>query len=92
MRASAGDKVGQGMAFADPWLLSHILRDSRHAVVGKHEVTTYLDGLFVALFQLFEIPQLQPLCPAPLVQVQQHALFRLGLAIVNSQTCLSAAP
>jgi uncharacterized protein YunC (DUF1805 family) len=35
---------------------------------------------------LFKVAQLESLCPTLLVQVHEHALFRLGLLIVDRET------
>ena len=46
-------------------------------LVRLNDWETHLDALLVPLVMLFEIGQLQPFRPSLLVQVHQHALFRL---------------
>lgn len=48
------------------------------------KITRYLDCFLVIFFMHFEIAKFESLCPVPLVQVHQHSLLELGLAVVNS--------
>lgn len=43
----------------------------------------HLDSLLIRLFVFTKIAQPQPLCPIPLVQVAQHALFQLRLSVID---------
>jgi hypothetical protein len=73
------DLVYDVASFNICWLVSK--------VTAMNVESSYLDSLHVALSLLLKVFQLQSLGPSALVQVQQHPLLRLGLSVVDGQTC-----
>jgi hypothetical protein len=47
---------------------------------------THLDGFLITLLHLTVVLHLEPFCPSPLVQIQEHALLSLCLAVIDRQT------